>query len=97
MHNVAVFGTIFLLVFIFPLKIYQSVVLKVAQLFLVSNLFPSGLWLKNVSNFFHLGVSREFFEIFEINFFTEHLTAAFEPLMAFYFFRRNAKYQAAYI
>ena len=52
-------GTIFLRLFfhsfepysypypvILTLKIHQSVALKVAQLFPVSNLFPSGLWLK---------------------------------------------------
>ena len=61
MSYIAVVKTIFLgLIFrsfepypnliIFTLKIYQLVVLKVVQLFPVSNLFPSSLWLKSVSD-----------------------------------------------
>ena len=68
MYYIAVFGTTFLcLIFyslkpypysytypiILTLKIYQSVVLKVAQLFPVSSWFLSSLWLKSVSDFTH--------------------------------------------
>ena len=64
MYYIAVFATIFLrLIFhsfkpysypiIFTLKIYQSVVLKVVQLFPVPNLFPSSVWLRSVSDFGH--------------------------------------------
>ena len=68
MYCIAIFETIFLrLIFynfepypysypypiILTLKTYQSVVLKVLQLFPVSNLFPSSFWLKGVSDFAH--------------------------------------------
>ena len=44
---------------ILTLKIHQSVVLKVVQLFPMSSWFPSSLWLKSVSNLAH-PVSRIF-------------------------------------
>ena len=69
MYSVAVFVNIFLdLIFhnfelypysypytiILTLQIYQSVVLKFVQLFPMSSLFPSGLWLKRLSDLGHL-------------------------------------------
>ena len=72
MQYIAVFRAIFLRLFfhsfeypypiIFTLKIYHSVALKVAQLFPVSNLFPSGLWLKSVSDF----TNPKYFEVFSV-------------------------------
>ena len=68
MYYIAVFVTIFLrLIFhsfepypysypypiILTMKIYQSVVLRVVQLFPVSSLFPSSLSLKSASDFAH--------------------------------------------
>ena len=73
MYYIAIFGTIFLrLIFhsfepypysypypiILTLKTYHSVALKVVQLFPVSNLSPSGFWLKSVSDFARLVIDN---------------------------------------